>query len=520
MNSRLLIVGWDGADWEVVDDLVARGCLPNVARMLEAGSSATLISTIPTHSWAAWPTFLTGMSPAGHGVFDFMERNQARLGKRTPIFSASIRAETFLERLSRHGHEVRAGNIPVTFPPLPIRGRMIAGGAIPPGANVVFPPGWAEELEAEAPFPVNGMEWMRFRHQPFDLLEEARSMVERRGASFRALLRGDWSVAVCVFVVTDRLQHPFADHLFPSHPDHAALVDTPLAEAIRGIYRLLDEELARLAEAAGSDTTLMLVSDHGFEAVTRASSTTGILARQGLARPSRSGTATATLHRSSMWQAVAATRLGRAVRKRIPTPSAMHWSKTVAYGSASGGGVSINLKGREPEGVVDPRDHERVREEVRDALLAFEDDELGKPIADVLRSEEVFSGAYADLAPDLVAVPSASWVLDHTDLAATRLAYPTGDHRREGVLIAAGEGIPARRLGVRDLADVAPTALAFCGVPSPDLDGTPIGEIAGGDAPVPVATDDELVPVREGVGLSASEFEDVTQHLRDLGYVD
>ena len=53
-HERLLIIGWDGADWEILDDLIERGHLPNVANMRREGASGSLRSTIPSHSWAAW----------------------------------------------------------------------------------------------------------------------------------------------------------------------------------------------------------------------------------------------------------------------------------------------------------------------------------------------------------------------------------------------------------------------------------------------------------------------------------
>jgi predicted AlkP superfamily phosphohydrolase/phosphomutase len=519
MGGRLLVVGWDGADWQIVDDLISRALLPNVAQMVRSGAAARLTSTVPTHSWAAWPTFLTGMSPGGHAVFDFMERHATKRGKRSPIFSTAIRAETFLERLSRHGVEVRAGNIPVTFPPVPVNGRVIAGGGIPPGASFVHPPEWAPELERMAPFPTNGLEWTHYRRRPASLVEEARSLVERRNESFLALLEGNWRVAVCVFVAPDRLQHPFGNYLIPSHPEHAGLADTNLADSIRSVYAALDRSLGRLREAAGEHATTVLMSDHGFDPVIRASSVNAILVRQGFAAPNVAASAARPVYRSAIWHGIRTTRLGSLIRRVVRTPSALNWANTFAYGSVTGGGVSINLEGREPEGIVKKKDFERVREEVRQALLEFEDAEHGRPIAIVHRSEEIFSGPFANLAPDLMAMPNPLWVLDHTDAAATRVTWPTGDHGPSGILVAEGGGVVPGSLGTRDLADVAPTALAFCDVPFARLDGRSIREIAGKD-PVEDEAVRASVEQRRPGELTDEEQESVAQHLRSLGYVD
>jgi predicted AlkP superfamily phosphohydrolase/phosphomutase len=104
----------------------------------------------------------------------------------------------------------------------------------------------------KAPFTVNGLEWMLFRENPGDLLHEARDLVERRTKGFEVLLQGDWDVAVCVYVETDRLQHAFGAYLLPSHPDYARLSDTELAESLRELYRLLDAHVQQLRAAAGA----------------------------------------------------------------------------------------------------------------------------------------------------------------------------------------------------------------------------------------------------------------------------
>ncbi len=144
------------------------------------------------------------MDPAGHGVFDFVERDPSRPGRRVPFTSGSIKATSFLEHLSDAGREVRAGNIPVAYPPFPVNGRMISGVAVPPGAEYVYPPEWREELNRRAPFPVNGLEWVNGENEPEALLEEARSLIEQRTSSFEVLLDGNWDAAACVYVEPDR----------------------------------------------------------------------------------------------------------------------------------------------------------------------------------------------------------------------------------------------------------------------------------------------------------------------------
>ena len=91
MANRVLCVGWDGADWEILDPLLRDGQLPALAALLERGRRGVSRSCLPSHSWAAWPTFLTGRDPAGHGVFDILEYRPGA-SRRLPVSYRSILA--------------------------------------------------------------------------------------------------------------------------------------------------------------------------------------------------------------------------------------------------------------------------------------------------------------------------------------------------------------------------------------------------------------------------------------------
>lgn len=521
MGARLLIVGWDGADWEILDDLMARGEIPNVAAMVGEGLRADLASTTPAHSWSAWSTFLTGMHPAGHGVFDFVERHPDDPQRRIPVTSRAIRATTFLETLSEAGHEVRCANVPVTFPPIPVRGRMIGGVAVPKGAPFVHPEGFAGELERRAPFPTNGMEWTRFGGDPLGLLDDVDRIVAARTAAYEVLLEGEWDVAVCVYVAPDRIQHPMGAYLLPSHPEHAKLADSAIGERVRAVFRALDQAIDRLRAAAGDDVTVVLMSDHGFRPVTRLGNMNAILEALGFSRRASTASASLRIRRSGPVRALARSRAGIALKRRFRAPSTQAWNRTLAYQSASGGGVSLNLQGREPGGVVAPADFERTRDRVRDALLAYRDPATGAtPISRVTYREDLPAGPYADLAPDLIAGPASGWSFAHTDAVSAPTEWPSGSHRGTGILVAHGGAIGSGDIGSRYIGDLAPTALAFCGLQVPGLDGRAIEEISG-TGPVTVSAGSTDGSSHERLGsLSDEDNEFMSQHLRDLGYIE
>ena len=521
-KRRLLIVGWDGADWDILDDLAARGCLPCVTSLVETGARGVLQSVIPSHSWAAWPTFLTGEDPPGHGVFDFVERDPAQPGRRVPVTSASIKAPTFLEYLSEAGREVRVGNVPVAYPPIPVKGRMISGVAVPPGGEFVHPKEWGEELQRRAPFPVNGLEWLNFEHDPESLLEEARLLIEQRTDAYEVLLEGSWDTAVCIYVEPDRLQHAFGAYLLPSHPDHKALAASKVGELLRNVYELLDASTARLLKAAGPGTSLVLMSDHGFRPITRQLDLNQLLKHLGFASGARSATATTALRQSSVARRLKRTKVAAPLRRKVKMPSTLDWARTRAYKATTGGGLSLNLKGREPNGIVEPDDYERIRSELSAALLAFVDPETGeKPIAETYNRESLYEGPYLHLAPDLFVKAGDLWGMSSTSKSnglSSSTTWPTGRHRRAGIILAHGPHIAPGDLGERHLHDIAPTALAFYGLRAPSSAGSPIEELSGAaGAEVTVGA---LGDIRRQSELTNEEQQQITDHLRDLGYIE
>jgi predicted AlkP superfamily phosphohydrolase/phosphomutase len=100
--SRVILIAWDGADWRILDPLLEQGALPNLQALLDKGQREVLPSTVPTHSWSARPSFLTGVDPDDHGRLRH-PRDQAATHERYPITYKSIKARTFLDDLTAAG---------------------------------------------------------------------------------------------------------------------------------------------------------------------------------------------------------------------------------------------------------------------------------------------------------------------------------------------------------------------------------------------------------------------------------
>jgi predicted AlkP superfamily phosphohydrolase/phosphomutase len=527
MPERVLIVGWDGADWKILKPMLNAGDLPTVAGLIERGAHGDCLSTVPSHSWCAWPSFMTGLNPAGHGVFDILEHKPG-VTKRLPVTYRSIKARTIFDDLSAAGKSTLAVNIPLTFPPPSINGRVVGGGVLPASRSYTHPPELQQELEETAPFPVNGMSWTTFRNRPEAFLDECEAITARRQKAFEHLLdTGEWDFGALVYVSTDRIQHCLMEYISPDHPDYPELKDSAVAKQTRAIYQQLDSGLAELLRRTTEDDLVIFMSDHGHQPCTRACTMDRILQHLGYLEFGR-GSFAFNLIRWGPGRRIArrAYDLLKLHGKVSIPASPIEWSKTRAYTSvvSTGEGVSVNLKGREPQGIVERRDYEKVREDLAQALGEFRDPDTGDPpIRKIYRKEEVLSGRFLDTAPDLLLVPAPFYSLTHARAAVQEADWLSGDHRLEGVIVAVGpEVIPGPLQETAHLIDLGPTALAALGAPSAiPRDGGVLRSLVGDGVELRVLEGEEAKGAEDvQSGLTSDEEGEIEEHLRGLGYVE
>ena len=184
--------------------------------------------------------------------------------------------------------------------------------------------------------------------------------------------------------------------------------------------------------------------------------------------------------------------------------------------------MSINLAGREPDGVVDPADFDRVRDELMERLASFVDPKTGRtPVKAIHRREEIFTGAHADAAPDILMEPAEGYSLTHAKSAIEDADWVSGDHRIDGTIVAVGPNVsPFEQQPL--LIDMAPTILAALKVPAGiKHTGRVLHEIVGSEA---VVTSTETAGARVATTaeptVSDTEADEMEEHLRGLGYLE
>jgi predicted AlkP superfamily phosphohydrolase/phosphomutase len=362
----------------------------------------------------------------------------------------------------------------------------------------------------------------------------------------------DWDCFFQYFWGTDRIQHELW-HIFDrSHPRHDRDESSLYREKFVDYFRRVDAVVGRLIELAGN-ASVWVVSDHGFGPVHKYCSFNLWLLNEGFLKLKpdavtqtkkilfRMGFTPELLFKLVKMLPLGKLRPSRGVSARPGASNLLatlflslrdvDWGRTVAFSKGNYGQIYINLKGREPNGMVDPGQYEEVCDRIVERLKALADPLTGGPWVDrVFRREEIYEGPRVADAPDISFLPRDMRYLPlgNADFVSNRFSVDafgiSGCHRMLGVLIAAGAPIRAgESLEKVSIADVAPTMLYLCGqsVPS-DMDGRLIREIIkeehreSNPLKVVAAGAD---PSAGQVELTAEENEEVIQRLRSLGYI-
>jgi len=287
-KTRLLLVGWDAADWKVIDPLLARGEMPHLAGLLEQGVRGNLNTIQPPLSPMVWTSIATGKRPPKHGVLGFTEPTPDGLAVR-PIGNLGRRTKALWNIVNQNGkRSIVVGWWP-SHPAEPIRGAMVSDlfplkGEQKPNAPMLpgtVSPAALEERMAELrvhPRELGGAILSMFvpGWEKIDQ-EKDRSVHDLAGivaetmsihAAITDLMEAEpWDLAAVYYAGIDHFCHRFMRYHARKRMRASAAEGTDpalFAGIVENGYRYHDAMLGRLLQLAGSDCAAMLVSDHGF----------------------------------------------------------------------------------------------------------------------------------------------------------------------------------------------------------------------------------------------------------------
>jgi len=545
-TERLVILGLDGATWSVLDPMRRRGVMPNLDALLARSAHGTLRSCIPPVTSAAWTTMMTGCGPARHGVFDHRYYDVAA-GRLKVNHARRVRVPTFWHQLSDAGRSVVSLNLPVTYPPLAVRGVVVSGMDAPHlEAALSGAPAYAERLRAEVPGYHLRSIWKRPPRDLAEMSENARQtadvfLAEAEAGLLADRMVPDWSALLVQFQNLDPFQHRAWRYL---NVDETGIEDPAFNKAAEGVMAGLDRAIGRLCELADKrGAGVLVVSDHGFGACLGRVHVNRVLVDAGLAHlPGVAGQirrrATQAGDRLRLWGAKRDDPEARSASfdQSIAAQFPFDWRKTLAFAphQDTAAMIYLNSADRRPGApLATPRQVDDARAATIAALAEATHPETGAALFPrVIATAEAYGVDPArEGFPDLIAPPDEPyWV--RCKLAPGRAwiepdPQMPGTHRPEGVVALAGNGVVPGRTIRANLRDIAPSILTWFGLPIPDhVEGEPLACLTGlgwlapdwrRDAPhhQPVAG-----PHEAGFEYTPEEQALIEQRLSDLGYLE
>lgn len=567
---KVFVLGLDGATWDWLEPMMADGLLPNLARLRERGPSGSLRSVFPPLSPVAWTGVMTGKNSGKHGIFEFLEYGHNPLQGRVNS-SRAIQSDLLWEIAARYGKKTVAGGVPMSYPARPhsnFPGFYLGDFLSPANApDFASDPAIFAELEKEVgPY----QPWSTSIHDGGNesaVLADLHAFLDQHLRAILFLMkRCDWDLFIFDLMATDRLQHELWHAWDLTH--RASLGRESELSALRPrlieFWQTLDRGVGAIEAELPGDAALLLISDHGFGPIEQYVNFNvwlleqGYIAlqdsfyvkqkywcyRQGITPEwiyglmSRLGLGSHRVSRFRGKQESAIDRLGESIflsRRHID------WSKTRAYAQGNFGQIFLNVQGRQPQGCVRSEDAGPLLEDLKADLMEIPHPVTGEPLVEhVYSRDELYHGPHAGLSPDLTVVLT-DWryrTIGLHDFTTNKVITPsfgpTGDHRLEGILIAAGPAfLDQARPRDASLLDVAPTVLHLLGVPVPDdMDGRVLVEILDpahvqsvaepelSREPVLAALLTEAVaPVSIGETYSDEDNAAIQQRLADLGYL-
>jgi predicted AlkP superfamily phosphohydrolase/phosphomutase len=455
-KKKVLVIGLDCATPQLVFDQWLDQ-LPNIKKMVSEGVWGPMESSIPPITVPAWMCMMTSKNPGKLGIFGFRNRNGWAYDDFWIANSEAIKEPKIWDVISREGYQSGLVGVPQTYPPKPIHGFMVTDWLAPDtDADYTFPEFIKDDVrEAVGDYMLDCEKFRTEKKE--ELLQEIHEMTRKRFDLVKYFLDNKtWHFFMFVEIGVDRIHHGFWKFLDKGHRKYEP--GNPFEDAILDYHKYIDRRIGDLLESLDDDTVVLVVSDHGAKKMEGAININDWLIREGYMTLKEKPEGLVKLERAGV-----------------------DWSKTKAWGLGGYyGRLFLNVKGREPQGVIDPADYEKTRDEIIARLEAITD-EKGENIGTrVLKPQDVYTGPHVDRAPDLIVYFGdlfwrSTGTIGHDGIHSfeTEVGPDDAVHAEKGIFVLWD---PREKRGrkVEDISlyDVAPTVLNVMGIDVPeDMEG-------------------------------------------------
>lgn len=531
-NARCIVIGIDGATFKIIQPLVKKGRLPNIAGLMSNGVHGNLRSGTPRISPSIWTTIITGKNPGKHGIYDFVQNDYSNKGYSFNS-AADRKTKPIWTMLSDYEKKVCICGLLMTYPPDKVNGYMVSeiisdlGGdsAKSTKNSHTYPSNLFEEIESK----IGSFKLKRKKNNIRGMAHDIHENAEYRCKLYKYLSQKDnFDFQFFYFPETDTISHMGWRFLNRENDD--------LGNMIFDVYEKIDTYVGELISS--DNMNVILVSDHGFCELKRVVSLNNVLVSMGMLKYKKNGIKSRYKRLARKFHLLK----NLILNKREPLQGLnlkdffdnVYWESTKAYHfGTSCGTIFINLKNREPHGIVEPAEYDTLCAEISMKLENIVDKKTGqKIIKKVHRKEDLFSGAYMKDGPDLY-IEFNDGIGVHikkdarfcgTDGITDAKAW-TGDHDENGIFIASGPQFKkGSTIENASVMDITPTILYIMGVPiSKDIDGKILtdaidNDFAAQNLPSFIDSDDDETGKDSDI-YTKEDNNQIAQRLKDLGYL-
>lgn len=285
--KKVLLIGWDAADWKVINPLMDQGLMPTLEGLVNNGVIGNLATLDPPLSPILWTSIATGKLGDKHGILGFVEPDPEKMSIR-PVFGSSRKVKAIWNILSQNGIKSNVIGWWPSHPAEPINGVMVSnfyqkintvyGQPSPLPPNAIFPKEF-EEILTELrihPAEITEAHVIPFipgaRKENAEQLQRGLSMISNilsqaasiHNAATWAMQNTDWEFMAVYHDAVDHFCHGFMKYHPPQRKGIPDKVFEMFKDVVGSAYRYHDMMLQRMIDLAGKDTTVLVISDHGF----------------------------------------------------------------------------------------------------------------------------------------------------------------------------------------------------------------------------------------------------------------
>lgn len=525
--SKILVIGLDGATFNLIDPLIKKGRLPNLDKIIQKGVRGNLKSSLWPNSMPGWVSCFTGTSEAKNSIY-YPFKKIVNSYKFKPVSSIDIKTLSIWDILSNRGYKNIVLNVPMTYPPYKIDGLLVSGMLTPSiESNFTHPASLKREILDQLPNYI--IEPDRSLPKNKRAQEFIKCINRRKDLACYLLSKYNWDFAMIVFSTLDRVQHDFWADMDVEHPMHDE--NTEYSDIIYLVYEELDKVIGQLLQVVDSDTTLFIVSDHGFGPCKYQVMINTWLEKEGFLKYRNNVRRELSMVYRKFSKRISRfisnnpeeTILQRKVANKEGFLNLIDWRNTKAYFGIDKG-IWINLKDEYPEGVVDRKDYDKIRSEIQQGIMEIKSIDTNKKIFESVLMKEDFDGKYSNEMPDLLTV-----LKDFEYMPNERMSIDVvkpwnstpGMHNLYGILIAKGNSIKENaKIEGAELKDVAPTILYDMGIPlTKEMDGKILFDIFRMPNKDIIREGSSYKQTQNNNGYSSEEEKIINKRLKDLGYM-